>query len=101
MLTHDTVLASKGCMMAIMQKASRVGGRDRDGNQLRFNGGNKIATVSDEPQQDDMMFENLGDKFVDMPMVHRSSHWAKSYTYFSCCFSLSSLWALLYSHCHC
>ena len=100
-LTRDTVLASKGRMMAIVQKASGVGGRDGDGDQLGFNGGDEIATVSDEPQRDDMTFENLGDEFVDMPVVHRSSHWAKSYTHFSCCFSLSSLWASLYSHHRC
>jgi len=100
-LTRDTVLASKGHMIAIIQKVSGVGERDRDGDQLRFNGGDKIATVSNKPQQDDMIFENLGNEFVDMPMVHRSSYWAKSYTHFLYCFFLSSLWASLYSHHHC
>jgi len=82
MLICNTVLASKGCLMAIVQKVSGVGERDRDGDQLGFNGGDKIATVSNEPQQDDMAFEDLSNKVVDMAVVCRSSYWAKLYTIF-------------------
>ena len=49
-----------------MQKAN--GDRDREGD-----GGDKMAAVvSDEPQHDDMTFEDLGDEFVDMPVVPRA-----------------------------
>ena len=56
-----------------MQKANGDG--DGDGDRLGFGGGggDKMAgAVSDEPQQDDMTFEDLGDEFVDMPVVPRA-----------------------------
>ena len=56
-----------------MQKANAGGDRDRDGDgdgdRLGFDGGDKMVAVSDEPQHDDMTFEDLGDEFVDMPVV--------------------------------
>ena len=55
-----------------MQKANGDGDRDGgNGDRLGFDG-DKIAAVSDEPQHDDMTFEDLGDEFVDMPVVPRA-----------------------------
>ena len=60
-----------------MQKANGDG--DGDGDRLGFDGSGSgggsdkmAAAISDEPQQDDMTFEDLGDEFVDMPVVPRT-----------------------------
>lgn len=62
-----------------MQKANGDSDRDRDrdgdGDRLGFDGRGRdkmAAAVSDEPQNDDMTFEDLGDEFVDMPVVPRT-----------------------------
>ena len=54
----------------IVQKANGDG--DGDGDRLGLDGdSDTLVAASDEPQHDDMTFEDLGDEFVDMPVVPR------------------------------
>ena len=55
-----------------MQKTNGDGDRDgKDGDRLGFDG-DKIAMVSNKAQHNDMKFEDLGNEFVNMPVVPRA-----------------------------